>query len=495
MKKNYLLLFVWVVTAFVYTGLNAQQAPVPCATKPEKVEWLKRYQQNPAAYPKTLTRYYVPVALHIVGSDEGSGYFQLKRVLEAFCELNQDFEPADIQFYLQSIDYIANSYYYDYNDFGPGYQMMNEYNLPGALNCYIVQNPAGACGYSDYGTGVALGKSCIGTGDNTWAHEFGHYLSLPHPFYGWEGYEHNYNEPAPAEISGYEVELLDGSNCANSGDGFCDTQADYLANSRWGCNNENLSLTTQKDPTGASFVSDGSLYMSYSIDVCSSRFSDEQIAAMRANLQDDNAYLIANSPASFPVVDVDYSFTPIEPAQESVIATTNSAQLTWEPVPGATHYIVQVNPISTFSVVFNQIITDSPTAVVDGLYPNKKYFWRIRPYNEYSTCAAFSTTRIFYTSAITGIEDPASLSPTFTVFPNPLEQGRELHVEIENLQTSLLQVNVLDATGRQVLQIQKEHTEGEQTLNIPTSNLTAGVYWLRITHNQGEWQRKIVVVR
>lgn len=495
MKNNYLLLATLLVMTFFYTHLNAQQAPVPCATKPGKVEWLKRYQQNPAAYPKTLTRYYVPVALHIVGSDEGSGYFPLKRVLEAFCELNEDFEPADIQFYLQSIDYIANSYYYDYNDFGPGYQMMNEYNLPGAINCYIVQNPAGACGYSDYGTGVALGKNCIGAGDNTWAHEFGHYLSLPHPFNGWEGYEHNYNEPAPTEVFGNPVELLDGSNCLNAGDGFCDTQADYLANSRWGCNNENQSLTVQKDPSGATFVSDGSLYMSYSFDACSSRFSDDQIAAMRANLQEDNAYLLTNSPATMPVVDVNYSFDPIEPANESVIASSTSVELSWEPVPGATHYVVQVNPISTFVVVFNQVITDQPNVVVDGLAPNKKHYWRIKPYNGYSTCAPFSTSSTFNTSAVTDTEEPTEFVPAIDVFPNPLSQGQALQVAIENLNASLFQINILDAAGRRVMHLQEELGEGAQTIHIPTSQLVAGVYWLRITHNYGEWQRKVVVVK
>ena len=76
------------------------------------------------------------------------------------------------------------------------------------------------------------------------------------------------------------VERVDGVNCDIAGDGFCDTPADYL-NYRWNCNNQGLSNVTQTDPLGEKLKSDGSLIMSYSSDVCSYRFSEEQIAAMQ----------------------------------------------------------------------------------------------------------------------------------------------------------------------------------------------------------------------
>ncbi len=81
-----------------------------------------------------------------------------------------------------------------------------------------------------------------------------------------------------------EVEKMDFSNCYDSGDRFCDTRPDYL-NYRWACAPDSLSVTVQKDPNGVEFRSDATLYMSYSLDVCSNRFTDEQIEAMRTNFQ------------------------------------------------------------------------------------------------------------------------------------------------------------------------------------------------------------------
>ncbi|KAA3637670.1 MAG: hypothetical protein DWQ02_06385, partial [Bacteroidetes bacterium] len=199
LKRSFVLLFLMFSIAYLSIAQDVDQY---CATTDGKVEWLKKYQSNPAAFEKTDEILFVPLTIHVVGTDEGTGFFGLERILKAFCVLNQDFEEANIRFFIEGdIRYIYSSEYATHN-FGGGWQMMQEHNVSNTINCYIVEDPAGACGYAYYSAGIALKKTCIGPGDHTWAHDVGHYLSLPHTFYGWEGETPDVNTPAPNWISG-----------------------------------------------------------------------------------------------------------------------------------------------------------------------------------------------------------------------------------------------------------------------------------------------------
>ena len=297
-------LYITLVSLFLTTGmLNAQNNTNWCGTT-GKSPWLDWYHANKHTFPESSDTnwLYVPVTLHIVGTDQGSGYFRLESAIRAVCDLNERFTDSRIRFYLmpgEEVIYLNNTSWYDH-DWEGGAELINENKLPGRLNAFIVANPSGACGYSWYDA-IVLGKNCSGQENSTWSHEAGHHLSLPHPFYGWEGFEWNYSQPAPATIFGDPVEKLDGSNCQTSGDFFCDTRPDYL-NYRWQCNGDQESTVLLHDPNGEEFRADASLIMGYALDNCQSRFTPEQIEAMRWNLNTQHSsYLIADTPG--PEID------------------------------------------------------------------------------------------------------------------------------------------------------------------------------------------------
>jgi hypothetical protein len=487
MKKQLLTLLFFLAG---YSATFAQTAPKPCATPAVKSEWLKRYQQNPAAFPKSNERMYVDMTIHIMGNDDGQGYYSIAKTLNAFCELNEDFEQADIQFILKDILYHDATAFYSHQEFEPGYEMMYTYNVPNTLNCYIVEDPAGACGYSIYGVGIALKQTCINAGDNTWAHEAGHALSLPHPFYGWEGYDHNYNLPAPSFVYDNEVERIDGTNCQNAGDGFCDTAPDYL-NYRWGCNNNSYSTTSQKDPNGVSFYSDGSLFMSYALDGCSYRFSDDQIAAMRANLLDDNEDLMSETQPGEPIT-ADIVLAAITPAQGGSAPDPTAVTLQWEPIPNATHYVVQLNPFSFFSVVVNQFIVEGTSLTVDNLLANRTYHWRVRPFNNIYTCAPFSNAQQFTTGSVTGASD-LSVEQLLSVYPNPIGKGQNLQLRASEMMQGPALITLSTVTGSKIWSSTPTLVKGDQEIEIDTEKLSAGAYVLRVIQDGNQWQTKLII--
>lgn len=488
--KNTLCLIVLFFNAL---GLLAQSEAVErCGTQDGRTDWLIRYQENPDQYIRTNDWLYVPLTIHVVGDDNGFGYYPLHRILNALCVLNTDFEVSNIRFFIEGdIRYINNSDYYDH-DFSQGAQMMDENNVANTINCYIVLSPAGNCGYSAYNRGIALNKGCISESDHTWAHEIGHYLSLPHTFFGWEGIEHPYAEVAPASVNyGRETELVDGSNCLEASDGFCDTPADYL-NFRWSCNSEAFSNVLQHDPNGVEFRSDGTFFMSYSFDECAERFSEEQIGAMRANLLTERENLLYNQTP--PVLIEATEIQAIQPLEESLVENVNSVTLIWEEVAGAEQYIVQLSPVPTFAIGFQTHLVSENQVIVYNLWSDRTWYWRVRPFNSYDPCADFSTPFSFETgNFILDVSDFAK-HLDWNVSPNPLNtKDQFLQLNLNAASSFDANLKLIHANGQQMKQWKAHFISGKNVERLEMGLLQPGIYFLVLESDRGSAMQRLVV--
>lgn len=473
------------------TSSAQTQDPVPCATQDGKSDWLIQYQQNPSLFPNLGDTLHVPLTIHLVGDDSGFGYFNRKLLFEVICVLNADFAESEIQFYIKGdINYIPNSVY-NTHTFGQGAQMMQEYLVPNTINCYIVDDPAGACGYSSYNLGVALAEQCIGVTDHTWAHELGHFFSLPHTFLGWEGFSHNYDEPAPVQIGDWIVERVDGAYCETASDGFCDTPPDYL-NYRWFCDAEGLSTKVQVDPNGEMFVSDGSLFMSYASDDCMNRFSPGQIDAMRANLLTEKVdHLYQDDPLG----PIDAStFNVISPEDGAFIDNYNTITFEWEPIENATDYIVEVSPFPNFTLVLYRYETTETKVVSDELPPNYELYWRVRPFSYWHTCLSWTSGNMFSTGAFTSVNELAGIEG-LQVSPVPILSGESLQITFNLEKEQNIEINLLNVSGVPLKSLQQTFSTGSQTALIPTADLSPGVYVLQLKGQTGTISRKVVVTQ
>jgi len=292
--------------------ISAQNLPCGTAFSDDDQEKIKKTIFEARNYrSKSGTIYNVPIQFHIVGDDNGSGYFELTDILVALCELNVKFEPVGFHFYMMNDpNYINNT---NFSEGNSGTTMMSIYNVDNSTNVYFIPNQPGLCGYFSWaGDGVVIANGCGNSGNTTITHELGHYFSLPHTFSGWEGYD------ALGTAYPGNVEYVDGSNCSSGGDYFCDTPADFL-NMRWTCP---YSYDTYKkvDPKGDPYDVDGSLYMSYANDECGTRFSDEQIVTMQYNLVMDRSDLLQNSdPDDFAISNPKLQY----PADEQINVPKN----------------------------------------------------------------------------------------------------------------------------------------------------------------------------
>lgn len=497
--------------------LTFAQAPSSCGTPTIKSSWLKQYQQRSATSLKGLDKdsslLYIPMTVHNVGTDEGENHTDILKVLDAFCTLNEDFAAANIQFYLKDgIQYINNAAFNEHDSVKTGGLFMKEYDVPNTVNTYIVKDAAGNGGYNLPWASSAVNKAFINRKDHVWAHELGHQFTLPHPFFGWEGgvsYDDSipfdYQESAPEYVlANYTifkdtlwgdtliidtvlVEKVDGSNCHIAADGFCDTSPDYLS-VRWDCTREGVSETPQTDPNGVVFRSDASLIMSYAADDCASQFTPEQIAAMRSYLQEEQSDLIEEVINEAPIVDLPQLNYPI--AREAVPA--NAIDLSWEPVPNATHYVVQVGITSSFPGSPGNFETTETSIRLPELPDNRRYYWRVRPYNLAYTCTDDSITESFEVTGVTAIETIDGLEDLL-IYPTVMAKGSPIKMELQTSQLLTAQVHVVDLTGRVLYTKDIKNSLGKQRLSIDTNTLSAGVYFVGINNGVGQTFERVVL--
>jgi hypothetical protein len=145
MKKIFLVFFPVLFTLFS----NAQS---PCGTtlSPETRAWLNNYASHREQYPYSASSrelQYVPIKFHLVGKDDGVGYYPLVYLWQTLCELNEKYAPVGFYFYIYGdLHYINNTDYF-YHDWNDGADMMYNNNVEDVVNVYFVGDPAGNCGY------------------------------------------------------------------------------------------------------------------------------------------------------------------------------------------------------------------------------------------------------------------------------------------------------------------------------------------------------------
>jgi len=390
MKQVFLLSALFFTLAQAVSAQSANLNPCGTADVPEHIaRWIQEKQEHPTDYRSQMpATVYIPVQFHLVGTNDGTGFYPAADVFRLLCDVNEQYLPVGFHFYnYADFDYIYNTAYYEHN-YDDGEEMMDDNNVYGAVNVYIVADPAGNCGYFSWGgNAVAIAKSCADAGETTLAHELGHFFFLPHTFRGWEGRWEDgvLVDPLPNG----QRERVDGTNCATTGDFFCDTPADYLSY-RWQCPYTGI----LNDPSGTPIDPDETLYMSYAYDACTKRFSEQQINTMIAGLLEERSELLDHPVPNTDEVGNTYIYYP---GSSSNAVNPNHVLLKWSQTPGATTYYVEVMQYTDIVNGTNFKGFVNTTELTLELDPCVNYYWTVQPLNAGNTCGGRSTGN-FYTA-------------------------------------------------------------------------------------------------
>lgn len=326
---------------------------------------------------------WIPVWYHVIGKNDGTGLPDMKDILDNHCEMNEDFNPFNIGFYIAAIDTIKNTTLWNYQNNFLGWQAFSQYNESNVCNIYVNGNLPGLCGFATFpgtapaGGGIFLNGDCIGPSQKTIQHEMGHYLGLPHTFESSDG-----------------IEFVNGTNCSSAGDFFCDTPADFL-DDRTPCPYTGL----EQDINGDFYkdVIDETLIMSYFFDECVNRFSTQQENEMVFVLNNDRDNLLNQPLPDLNPLPAPTFVTPV--AGDTTIVGNQPTTFRWNKVPGADFYILKVSLTSPIIIYADTLMRDT-SFTISGLPSNKTVNFRVRALSLGNTCSNFTPNQQIVTSVI-----------------------------------------------------------------------------------------------
>lgn len=524
MKKISAILILCLSVAYSLWGQEKKEG-VCGTTFEEQALWTARLQANLAkaesgAVSERGAIQYVPIHFHLVGDANGNGKHKERFILDQLCALNEAYAPMDIRFYLRPHSTYGlfdksinndNVYYNQQNTL-----MMNLRRHNYALNVYVVEDAglgnggtAEAAAYYSHAFDWVVATKDYTNGNNggngTLPHEIGHFFSLRHTFYGYENNPFDgVNDPTwpiapvtgPAASIGFNAptERVDGSNCSTAADLICDTPAEYnfgQSDPEGNCVYNNLGA---KDPLGVA-VTDPmeNNFMSY-FNACNPYvFSTMQQNAILADRETAERNYLDNtfSPAATEIT------TPLDllvsPINDLVTPYYDEVLLQWNAVPGATYYLLEIDILNSYGTSnYQGFVLTETSKLLTNLDDNRKYFWRVRPFNEYVTCAT-ARQGSFKTPFTSGVKEIEALS-AWQIAPNPAAADAAVRLFLNAADNFEASVNIFDATGRQVRSLGSQaFTAGETTLELPTENLPNGLYFVTIENADGRAVRKFSI--
>ncbi len=284
-KKSLLLLLLLFAILLIPSGYSQdfknQKINQPGCGTPPMTEQQRKYTLNfvdKAAVKRKVGPTYIPIRIHRITRDDGTGGIAMGDVNEGVANLNNFYSEAGIEYYIASVNTIVSSTWYELDDSEES-AMTDANSTYDAVNVYFagVVSMSGSpfCGYARYpgdyqnSLNMVMANGCTLNGPNgTFVHEFGHFFNLAHT--------HNSTERGNTDNFAENVSRTGGNaNCDTNGDMLCDTQADPNGSNDANCNfvNDGTSAT---DINGLTYTPDIDNIMSYYSDACGGIFTPEQ---------------------------------------------------------------------------------------------------------------------------------------------------------------------------------------------------------------------------
>lgn len=532
MKKTLLLsLFGLFFTPLSILAQNSlPHAHLHCGTSMEDQQVLydnmvalrQRYPNLAASRAVT----YVPVWFHLVAKTDGTGRTTRANVAEMLCGWNKLYEnnALDIQFYIKGFSDINFDALYNGPQSFDGTSRMKATKKTDAMNVYLTNNAGDGSNpseivlayYSNRSTTIDAEYAndwivCINSQVNrtnayTIAHEAGHFLSLPHTFFGWEGngaFMPTAASPcAPVSLNyNGRVVLVEkvartgtSKNCDVAADGFCDTPEDYLFGLGWNtCSYSGIA----KDPNCVSVNPDETNIMSYFLN-CMTFFSAEQKTAMRNNMLNHSARAYLRNNSVTPPLTAAIP-TLLSPATGATTTFFNNIRLDWQDVAGAIGYAVDVSRFSTFGSAVNSFYVTTSEVNVNktnatnlGLVAGGTYYWRVRAIVPYKNCDNLSITGNFKTGTLNPVNDISNVTG-FTVSPNPLSKSQYLSIQMTTETAFDAKIKLHNAIGQLIKVENRYFAEGSSVQEMSVNDVPNGTYILSIESAKGVLNKRLVI--
>ena len=387
-----------------------------CGT-PDPDEDTRRYileniianEQQIAAQRNNVTNC-IPMKIHIIREDGGTGGLSLGDLAIAMANLNYVYYDADIEFYVcDGINYINNSDWYDFDASSPDNDDETTFcaseEVTDAINVFFMNSITTSSGFNAAGYAYfpfnlvqsnrifMINSVATSVPNSTFSHELGHYFSLYHTH---QDTENGNTDPDAERVVRSGVD----ANCDVNGDLLCDTDADPNPSSAE-LNSSCVYTGSAQDDLSVTYLPTTAInnIMSYYTDDCGGVFTSGQFTRIASGLATRLTHTAYNYTCTASTVTT--------PSGMTATINGNQIDLTWtDNASNELGYIIERSTTSNsagFLPIIHGGVGEDVTVFTDtdNINSNTSYWYRVRPVasacNNYSDVATVTTALIYCT--------------------------------------------------------------------------------------------------
>ncbi|MEL6922514.1 MAG: T9SS type A sorting domain-containing protein, partial [Bacteroidota bacterium] len=222
-------------------------------------------------------------------------------------------------------------------------------------------------------------------------------------------------------------------------------------------------------------------------------FTNEQINVMKADFNSfDRAYLRSSYVPNLN--DITGTAVLVDPINDKITEGHNRVDLDWDGVDEADRYLVQVDRLPDFSFdLQEQIVFGTSTSFYD-LDPNRFYYWRVLPFNEYDMNASYTQNGRFKTGTGTVSANQIEGVNNWYIHPNPLTENSSIDLVLDTESGFQADISVYSVTGQELQQLrQQDFGVGRNIVRLDAMPLPTGIYIISIQTGTAVMNRRLVV--
>lgn len=410
----------------------------------------------------------VPIQLHIIRNDDGTGGIDNLDVLGELSIVNSAYSSFMRFQQCKLVNYIDSTKYMSFIGLRSTKEseLTSNNNVPNVLNIYFAPSVSG-CGWATFPADkatrdfIVIENDCA-TNTSTFAHEIGHYFNLYHTHQGVS---------TDIGVTADEwVRRGTNQNCGpNVGDELCDTPADPRLSSS--IINSSCEYTGNgTDVNGDAYLPDSLNIMSYSRKECRTRFTNQQKERMIKSYIYDRIYLACDCE---DYENFSYSLVGSEPNIVREYDTEN--------------YISSGSLIyPTAWVLFN---AGTEITLRNGFHARSgcEFLAQIEGCTQIETVASRVNNAIARSSQNSSLE--------LTNYPNPFTSRTTISYALE--EDNNVSLTVYDLTGKEIATLIDNELQGVGSHTIPFdgSNLGTGIYFYTLQIGDKVQTQKMILTK
>ncbi len=173
------------------------------------------------------------------------------------------------------------------------------------------------------------------------------------------------------------------------------------------------------------------------------------------------------------------------------VATGTSVRVYWTAGSGNQEWLVSYGNVGfTVESMLGMVVADTTSVVITGLQPQKSYGFRVMSVCGDGWFGDWSSETVVYTQGNNDIDNPQDNTPSVTITPNPATGSTTLIINGINGE---LTISVIDLNGR-TLYNNTLHCESENcSTSLDINDLPQGSYFVRISNENTNIVRKLIV--